>query len=79
MERNEIQSQLTTIFRDFFDLETIVLRDETKAADIEEWDSMNHIRLISTIERKFAVRFATHEIVALQNVGEMIDLIKSKV
>jgi len=74
----EIRTRLTEIFRDVFDDESIVVHDAMTAADVDEWDSLNHINLVLAVERGFAVRFMTSEIGNLANVGEFIDLLKGK-
>ncbi|MCQ2789278.1 MAG: acyl carrier protein [bacterium] len=53
--------------------------DETVADDVEDWDSLSHIILISTIERKYNIKFNMKEIVNLQNVGELVNLILEKI
>ncbi|MCK9612005.1 MAG: acyl carrier protein [Bacteroidales bacterium] len=79
MERNEILKQVNEIFIDVLDKDTIVLNDNTTANDIEEWDSLAHIRLVVTIEKKFNAHFSSKEIQSWDNVGEMIDCICEKV
>jgi len=74
----EIRTRMTAIFRDLFDDESIVIRDEMTAADVDEWDSYNHINLVLAVEKSFAVRFTTSEIGNLANVGEFIGLVKTK-
>lgn len=78
MEQAEIYSQLTTIFRNLFDEDSIVLTPETTAADIEGWDSFNHINLIVAIEVKFGIKFKTAELDELHNVGHLVDMIQRK-
>ena len=46
--------------------------------DVEDWDSLSHINLISDIEAKFGIIFTTDEIVGTKNVGEFIKVIESK-
>lgn len=55
--------------------ETISLGEETTADDIEGWDSLRHITLISAIEDEFDVEFEMKDIVGLKNVGELVDVI----
>ena len=69
---DDIMAKLQTVFRDVFDDETIVLRPETSAADIPEWDSLNQIKIILACERAFAIRLKPREINALENVDEMV-------
>lgn len=75
MERNLVKEKLTEIFRDVFDDETIEICDETTAADIEDWDSLTHITLISEIEDGFGVKLSMKDVLLLKNVGEMMDLL----
>jgi len=73
-----IRALLNDIFRDTFDDESIEVHDAMTAADVDEWDSLNHINLILAVERGFGVRFLTSEIGNLANVGEFIALLKAK-
>lgn len=79
MERQEIYSKVTEIFKDVLDLEDIELTDETTADDVEEWDSLSHIQLVVAIEKAFGVKFTSGEILRWKNVGEMIATIIKKV
>jgi len=78
MTRDEIFSKLTTLMRDTFDDAALTPSMDTTADDIAEWDSANHVLLMVAIEAEFAVRFETDEITAPENVGELVDLIQSK-
>ncbi len=78
MDRSEIRSKLTELMRDVFDEEDLVATDEMAAEDVADWDSANHVRLMIAIEEEFHITFATDEITAPENVGELIDLIASK-
>ncbi len=70
---------LNGIFREVFDDPSIVLKRETTADDIDEWDSLSHINLVIAVETKFNIRFALGELQALKNVGEMADLVEKKI
>ncbi len=79
MERTEIFEKLNEIFEDVLDLdETPILKDETTANDIEEWDSLAQIQLVVAIEKTFGIKFLASEIMGWKNVGEMINSIMDK-
>ena len=78
MEDTEIYQRLTGIFRDVFDDDSIVARPELTAEDVDEWDSLSHIRLMLTIEKTFHVSFSASDVGSLHNVGELAQLIQSK-
>lgn len=73
-----IYARLSDIFHDVFDDDSIVVTPAMTAADIDEWDSLNHIRLVLSVERNFALRFSAAEVGRLKNVGEFVHLIQSK-
>lgn len=75
MNKAEIFTKLTDIFRDVFDDESIILTESTTAADIEDWDSLTHITLLSAVEEEFEVKFGMKAVQNLKNVGELADLI----
>lgn len=78
MDSDTIYEKLNTIFREVFDDDDLSVKSSTSAADIPDWDSVNHIRLIVSIEKDFAVRFAVNEIEELQNVGNLVKLLQTK-
>lgn len=75
MSREEVFSKVTEIFRDVFDDNTLVIGDDTNAEDIEDWDSLEHIALIVSMEKEFNLKFDIKKINKLENVGQMVDLI----
>jgi acyl carrier protein len=78
MDEKQIYARLAEIFSDIFDDDLIQLTPELSAKDVDGWDSVAHIRLILTIEKAFKIKFTTTEIGKLQNVGELVALIKSR-
>jgi len=73
-----INERLNEVFQNVFDDEDIVVDRETTADDIEDWDSLEHIRLIAAVEREFNVKFTMKEVSAMKNVGEMMDIIAER-
>lgn len=79
MSREEIFGRLNEVFQDVFDDDTISVNDETTAADIEDWDSLSHITLLSAVEDEFGIEFSMGQTVKLKNIGEMVDIIEAEV
>jgi len=80
MSREVILGRIRDVMADVFDVdvdETVVTPDTT-ANDIEEWDSLSHIRLIVAVERKFKVKFTNSEIESLKRVGDLVALVEAK-
>ena len=79
MSREEMLKKVNEIFWDVFDDDSIVVTEETTAADIEDWDSLTHITLISEVENEFDFTFAMKDHLGMKNVCEMLDIIEKQI
>jgi acyl carrier protein len=75
---DNLWNDLTAIFRDALDNESLMLTEASTAKDVEGWDSITHVLIVVAVEKKFQVKFTAGEIQQLQNVGELAALIRSK-
>ena len=78
METNEIFERLNEVFRDVFDDDTITVAEDTTAADVDGWDSLMHITLISAVEDEFDIKFNMKVVVSMKQVGDMVDIIQQE-
>ncbi len=79
MTREAAYEKLNEVFRDVFDDEEIAVNDSTTSNDIADWDSLEHINLIAAVEQEFGMKFSMGQVVAMKNVGEMMDIILSQI
>lgn len=79
MKKEDILEKLNGIFRENFDDDAIVVTEKTTASDIDEWDSLEHVNLMAKIEKEFNVKFELREMLALKDVGEMVNLLEKKI
>ena len=78
MQKEEIVNRLTPVFRKVFSDNSLVVTDELSALDVENWDSLSHMLLISDVETEFAIKFKLKDLNKMANVGDMIEIIRSK-
>ena len=78
MEKEQITGKLESLFQKVLEENDITITRETTADDVEKWDSLRHIQLISEVERGFGIKFKLREVVSMKNVGDLIDLIYAK-
>ncbi len=78
MDEPQIYAQLTTVFQDVFDDDSLEVTPNLSAKDVDGWDSLTHIRLLLSVEKKFNVKFTTSEIGRLESVGDLVTLIEAK-
>jgi acyl carrier protein len=78
MPMSDRLGRLNQVFRDVFDDDELEISRRTTADDVEGWDSLMHVTLIVNVEKAFKVKFSSSEVAALQNVGELLDLINAR-
>lgn len=60
------------------DLDNFDFNDETTANMVPGWDSLSHIQIIVAIEKDYKIKFKGIEILKIKNMGELQQLIDSK-
>lgn len=79
MTREQVFETLNEVFQDVFDDMSIEVDEHTTSDDIDEWDSLEHINLIASVEQEFGVKFNMGQVNTMKNVGEMVDIILSQI
>jgi acyl carrier protein len=75
MTEAEVKDKLTSIFRDVFEDDSIVVQNDLTATDVERWDSLSHIDMIVRVEEDFQIRLSTREVTGMKRVGDLIQAI----
>ncbi len=75
MTKEMILEVIAGIIRQLFDDESICITPDTSAADIDGWDSFEHINILVAIESEFDVRFDMDQVYSAKNVGELVELV----
>jgi acyl carrier protein len=75
---DNILEELQPIFRDILDQPELVITRASNAKNVEDWDSLAHINLVTAIEKHFHIKFVLGELGEMENVGDMVDSIHAK-
>ena len=78
MANSELFSRVAAEIAVILRCDASVIAPTTCAVDIESWNSLNNVKLLIHLERRFKIRFSGVEASSLQNVGELVDLIAAK-
>lgn len=74
-----VAKKIKSIFADVLEIETDSITVHTSPEDIGEWDSLNHVNLISEIENEFDFTFDSYDIQDLSTFGKICSYVESKV
>jgi len=78
MTEAQIYDALSSIFKDVFARNDLVLRAGTSAKDIEGWDSLKQIEILVAVQERCKVKLRTKEIDSLKTVGDLAGLVAQK-
>jgi acyl carrier protein len=78
MDQSKVLKELNEIFIDVFEDDSISINENTTTDDIESWDSLNHIQMITAVEKHYKIRFNLNELLNFKNVGDLCKSIQAK-
>ena len=78
MTKEDILLKLNPIFCKVFNNEKLKISIKTTPFDIDKWDSLNHVVLISDVEKEFGIRFSLDELLSIADVDSLVGSIEKK-
>ena len=66
------------IISEILNLSVEKINDDLSRDSAKDWDSFNHLLLVSAIEKDFNMKFTLKEITEIKTVGEIKRIIKEK-
>lgn len=61
------ESKLSQVMASVFNVEQALINEESSVDTIEQWDSLNHLKLVLALEQEFDVSFTEEETVDILN------------
>jgi acyl carrier protein len=74
----EMLARIQRAFDLAFDQDSQPITLDTAPGDIAAWDSLGHVTLASTLEEEFRVSFDVDELMAMENVREIVRIVQAK-
>ncbi|WP_271766985.1 acyl carrier protein [Aquimarina algiphila] len=78
MNKEEIFSKVKEAFVKVLEHDNFQLTDTTTADDVDGWESITHMMIISEVEKSFGVKFKLMDLMNMNNVGDLIRTIESE-
>ncbi len=70
-----ILTVLGRIFREVFDNDSMEITYETNSDIIDDWDSVNHVKLVLSIEEELDIRFETGDVSYVTTIRKFVEVI----
>lgn len=78
MDKDTVMKELNEIFVQVLGTPDLQLTADLSADDIDEWDSLTNMTIVSEIEKHWGVKFKLRDIIRMKNIGDMVDTILKK-
>lgn len=78
MEKNEIIKKIKNTLISVLEHENFEINDNLTAKDVDGWNSLSHMIIISQIEKNFNIKFKLRDLNKMNNMGALIGLIQTK-
>lgn len=73
-----MNNKLREIVSELFEVDPSEVKDELTPEDVELWDSLNHLRLVSAVEEEFHVKLSMKEIESIRSLAALRRLIEQR-
>jgi len=71
-----VNEKLTELVSELFDIDPSVVSDELTPEDVDQWDSLNHLRLVTAVEQEFEIKLSTSDIESITSLAVLRALIE---
>jgi acyl carrier protein len=72
MTDQEILATFTRLLRDLLGDESIVLTPATTRADVPDWDSLQYVMFIASVETQLGIRFQVADMESFKTIGDIL-------
>jgi len=73
----ELDARLRKIFGELFHLDPATIPDDARRGELDGWDSLGHLDLVSALEREFGVSIDTDQALEIETVGDASRVLRS--
>lgn len=75
---DEIYKKICTVFADVFGVDESQVLMTTTIDNLDEWDSLQHLELVTNLEEAFGIKFEMSEIISLNSIERIIEVLNEK-
>jgi acyl carrier protein len=79
MNTEDILATVKKSFIKILEHDNFELNETTTAKDVDGWESVTHLLIINDIEKSFNIKFKLMDLMAMENVGDLIDTVNKEI
>ncbi len=78
-DKNLVDSAVVEAVTDIFELDESEVADKLTPDMVDLWDSLNQLRLVTSLEQEFDIKFSMKEIESIDSIGRLKELVRALV
>lgn len=78
MSKPETFEKVKNAFVSAFAVDPATFKIEMMPEDINGWDSLGHLRLVTALQEQFGVEYEVNEVMDMDSVQKIVDICESK-
>ncbi len=76
---SEVNSTVIEVVTDIFELDESEVADQLTPDMVDLWDSLSQLRLVTSLEQEFDIKFSMEEIESIDTIGRLKELVRAHV
>jgi acyl carrier protein len=70
--------KINDVLCEVFEVDPSQITLQTSKSDLDEWDSMRQLELITALEKKFSIKFTMDEMISIDSVTKIVEAIEKR-
>ncbi|HEX3301427.1 MAG TPA: acyl carrier protein [Thermomicrobiales bacterium] len=72
-----MNQRLTQVLCDVLDLDPARVGPDLMREEVDQWDSLNHLKVVTAVEEAFDLKLTMQEIESVDGIARLIDLLEA--
>jgi acyl carrier protein len=74
-----VEGKIKKIMVEILEVSESEIKEDTAIGDLANWDSLSHLRIISSIEREFNIQFTPDVLMDLEDFGDIVKATEDRI
>ena len=79
MDKQEVLHKIQRAFEKILEHNNFQLEDQTSAKDVDGWDSITHMMIITEIEELYQIKFKLMDLMSMNTISDLIRAVEKEV
>tara|TARA_R110002051_G_scaffold318588_1_gene401144 strand:- start:1887 stop:2144 length:258 start_codon:yes stop_codon:yes gene_type:complete len=79
MDKQEVLHKIQRAFEKILEHNNFQLGDQTSAKDVDGWDSITHMMIITEIEELYQIKFKLMDLMSMNTISDLIRAVEKEV